>query len=204
MRGPLNPGVLLLFFILLFLLVLGKKVGFKTGILVVIAFVVLEVVFLLVVNDLVLYESPEKAFAAAHNGRIRAQCVLTGEETALVLGHDENETVYSIVDRTEKGWKIGSTGKIVTSKQLLPDGSTVMVFHKRDTADYYVELLFSDGKDHTVTDGRETAWSSSSDGERIRSYCAVIPAGEGDYVLTVDGESIQVSIPWDTLPETAC
>ena len=174
---------LIIFLVLLF----GKKTGYKTVLLVVLAVIIVEVILLCLKNAFFIYETPEEAFSAAYFGRSNAQTVIIGNETAFVVGSSGNTRKYLILESVNNGWRIGNTAD--ENKTLdFSEYYSVVVFHKRGTEDYYVEVFFPFGGDHSIVDNYESSYLKENSFNGTETYYAWVHNWTGDYEISIDGE----------------
>lgn len=170
----------------LVLYILGKKLGYKTAAIVVIAILALELVYVIVRNQVGVYETPEKAFAAAHSG-LEAREVVYGLDTALVLGQEGDQVVFTVLDRSEQGYRIVSADQTAQQPLSLPGGAKGTVIHKEGALDYYVEVLFPDGAEHSLTDSCGSAFRKGALPGPESRYYAVLQELPEDYRPVIDG-----------------
>lgn len=189
MNDILKILLLSVLFLGLLTLLLGKKLGYKRTALLILAVLVVEAVFVGVRNYACFYDTPEEAFAATQFEKSRAEAVLVGEETAFVVGTAGAKHSVMILEKTEKGWRVGHKLKKEEWTIFLSDGSTALVFHPKGTVDYYVEILFLLGGEHSVTDSCGSAFQRVSSPGGSASYYAWLRGWEEDYAIIVDGEA---------------
>lgn len=164
-----------------------KKLGWKKALIVVLAVMIAQVGILWLLNTYFVYKTPE-AYAAAHFGRGKAQTILVGEESAFVIGPDGSSTQECfILEKTEKGWRRGDVLKAEIDTWFLSEDCDLTVFHRKDTGDYYIEvLLFSDGE-HSVADTLGSSFQEVRESSGFVKYYAWARDLPDDYGITVDG-----------------
>ena len=181
-------SVLLLLLILFFV---GRKLGFRTAFLIVLVVLVLELVVVSLRENASAYQTPEEAFRAENSG-LQAEDVVYGLDSALVLGRREGKVIYSILDRTDKGWRIGDPLQIQTETLFLADGCAGTRFHKAGTADYYVEIEFPDGEEHEIADSLGSSFRETTLRLPWHHYYAVLQDWPADYALSLDGRGVEL------------
>ena len=180
-----------LLLLLLLLYILGRKMGYKIAAIVVIVIFGVELVYVLVHNMLGVYQTPEEAFSAAHD-RLQAQDIVYGQDTALALGQKDGMLVWSILDRTENGWRIGDAQQDRERLLFRTDTGSGSLYHREGTPDYYLVLSFRDGAEHRVEDSCGSVFRPGSpSGTESRSF-AVLEDWPADYTLLLDGEPAEL------------
>ena len=181
-------SVLLLLLILFFV---GRKLGFRTALVIVLVVLVLELVVVSLRENAGAYQTPEEAFRAANSG-LQAEDVVYGLDSALVLGQREGKVICSILDRTDKGWRVGDPLQTQTETLFLADGCAGTRHHKAGTADYYVEVEFPDGEEHEIADSCGSHFRQIALRDREDRYYAVLQDWPADYALSLDGREVEL------------
>ena len=103
----LTVTLLVLALLLLLFLLLVPRAGRKTAAIAVLALLAVTLAGFFVRSYGIVCQTPEAAYAATNPGR-RAREVVCGEHTALVLAGSGETRRWQILERTEKGWRIGN------------------------------------------------------------------------------------------------
>lgn len=194
MHGMNLLTVTLLVFALLLLLflLLVPRTGRKTAAMAVLVLSAVTLTGFFVRSYAIVCQTPEAAYAAANPGRM-AREVVCGDNTALVLAGSGETRRWQILERTEKGWRIGNPFRDELRSLGLFDAGYGFLYHRSGFPDYYVELNFPDGADHRVEDSLGSAFFRADLSETGSCHFAVLRDWSEDYTLILDGEALELS-----------
>ena len=105
-------------------------------------------------NAFVTFSSPKSAYNYNHCASV--ELIVDGNESDFVVGAKGETDVYAIVPRSNNAWKIGmglDTKRIV---QTISDGITIYVYQYKNTNDYYITVLDTNGGSSEITDNRNS------------------------------------------------
>lgn len=148
-------------------------------------------------NIFVTFSSPESAYKYTHTGDV--QLVVDGEETALVIGQKGDVYEYLIVPKAHSGgWKIGMGVDTQIVDQTLSNGVIIYVYKHRNTDDYYVRVVDSNGGYSDITDICNSEFvylekPNTTLGKTFYIYYAYLKDFSQDYELTVNGQQITLN-----------
>ena len=185
----LTVTLLVFALLLLLFLLLVPRAGRKTAAIAVLTLSAVTLVGFFVRNYAIVCQTPEAAYAATNPGR-RAREVICGDNTALVLAGSGKR---QILERTEKGWRIGNPLRDELRSLGLFDDGYGFLYHRSGSPDYYVELFFPDGADHRLEDSLGSTFFRADLSETGSCYYAVLRDWSGDYTLILDGEALELS-----------
>ena len=145
-------------------------------------------------NVFVTFSSPESAYNYNHSGKVKL--IVNGSKTDFIVGEKNNTDVYLIVPRSDNGWKqgMGLDTKRICNK--ISDGITVYVYQYKNTDDYYIVLLNTNGGPLDITDNNsEFIYSESANSilnKTFYTYYAYLNSFNRQYTLTVNGENVSL------------
>ena len=148
-----------------------------------------------VLNNVVVFQNPETAFRFSQYKN--PDITIIGEESALVVAHNGDETNLGIILKSEDGWKIGSARLSQTRMvyQYVGNGLLIKVWNQSSTNDYYV-IAHGFGIDISMGEleiydecGSEFINYADSYGYR---YYAYIKSYDGLYTLYINDEMYEL------------
>ena len=146
-------------------------------------------------NSFITFSSPKAVYNYKGCGTVKL--VIDGESTALVIGEKGDTSVYTIVPKANNGWKIGmeiDTKRIV---QIVSKGVTIYVYQYKNTNDYYITILDTNGGTLKITDnlGSEFHYLDKRNialNKSFYTYYAYLSGFDEQYILTINGKEIRV------------
>ena len=144
-------------------------------------------------NVFVTFSSPESAYNYNHSGKVKL--IVNGSKTDFIVGEKNNTDVYLIVPKSDNGWKqgLGLDTKRICDK--ISDGITVYVYQYKNTDDYYIVLLNTNGGPLTDNNNSEFIYSESANSilnKTFYTYYAYLNSFNRQYTLTVNGENVSL------------
>lgn len=166
--------------------------------------VIITVVFIIILafipfeNLFITFLSPEKAFNYYNGGKSGIKLVVNGKDSDLVIGDNNNTDVYLIVPKTASGWKIGIGMNTKRILQKIHNGITIYVYQYKNTGDYFVTILDTNGGESQITDSCNSEFSSlektnTSLGKTFVTYYANIRDFTQQYWISINGEEITLN-----------
>ena len=142
-------------------------------------------------NYLFSFESAEKAYHYANSGEI--ETVIEGEDSEFVVGKNDDAYVYSIIPKTEHGFKASVGADLKRVFYDFNNGIKVEIYQHRSIDDFYVSVMDTNGGDFSAKDNVNSKFYPVAEeikalGKTYYTYYAFINAENGRYELTVDGE----------------
>lgn len=146
-------------------------------------------------NVFVTFSSPESAYNYNHSGKVKL--IVNGSKTDFIVGEKNNTDVYLIVPKSDNGWKqgLGLDTKRICDK--ISDGITVYVYQYKNTDDYYIVLLNTNGGPLDITDNNNSEFIYSESANSILNktfytYYAYLNSFNRQYTLTVNVENVSL------------
>ncbi len=168
----------------------------KAGLVVLAIAFITALAFVPVENAFCRFRSAEDVYKYYLSGETRTDAVIEGENSDFVVGVRNGTRTYLIVPKTENGWKLAAgkdTRKIARS---FSEGISVYVYQYKDTQDYFITILDTNGGSSRILDDNHTAFYALAEtndalGKTYVTYYAYIPGWTSQYRLTVNGVEIQ-------------
>jgi hypothetical protein len=147
-------------------------------------------------NMFLTFSSPEAAFGYVHSGIV--DLTVDGRNTAMVIAKKSNNHVYAIVPKSNDGWKLGiglDTRRIV---RQVSEGIVVEVYQYKDTDDYYIVVLDTDGGASEISDNQNSEFYYSTErnstlNKTFYTYYAYIHDFNDLYTLTINRRTISLA-----------
>lgn len=144
-------------------------------------------------NLFISFPSAEKAFRYSNTGEIKA--VIEGEHSDMVIGKRDDAYTYSVIPKTQEGWKICVGTDIKRVFYDYADGVSVEIYQHRSIDDFYVCASDTRGANFEIKDNVNSEFFSvesqgSALNETFDVYCAHINIDSGAYKLTVNGKTV--------------
>ena len=121
---------------------------------------VVTLAFLPIENFFITFDSPEAAYAYSHLGNSDIELILEGDNCDLIVDCKDDTDTYWMVPKTEDGWKVGIGTDMRTIVQKLSDGISLDVYQYKNTNDYFITILNTDGVESTILDVYNTQFYS--------------------------------------------
>lgn len=144
-------------------------------------------------NAFVTFSSPEAAFEYVNTGK--AKLAVEGDKTAFVIGEKGDADIYSIIPKSNDGWKLGMGFDTKKVNQKISNGITIYVYRYQKSDDYYITVLNTNGGDFEVTDNHNSRFCYLDEmnptlHKTFYTYYAYIQNMDDQYRLTVNGKEI--------------
>lgn len=144
-------------------------------------------------NYLFSFESVENAYHYANSGEI--ETVIEGEDSELVVGKNDNVYVYLVIPKTKHGFKASVGADLKRVFYNFTNGIRVEIYQHRSIDDFYVSVTDTGGGDFSAMDNVNSEFYPVAEeiepvGEIYYTYYAFINAENGQYELTVNGETV--------------
>ena len=146
-------------------------------------------------NLFVTFDSPKAAYEYFNLGKSNIELIVEGDNCDFIIDRKNNSDTYLIVPKTADGWKIGiglNTKRII---QKLSDGIVLYVYQYKNTSDYFITILDTNGGESVVSDEYNTEFfplkrNNDSIGKTFVTYYAHITKFNPQYSITVNGNKI--------------
>lgn len=189
----------ILIFVICFLLIrkshiVHKRRGFITGFMIAVVLTTISG-FIPIENAFITFSSPQSAYQYNHSENI--ELIVNGEKTDFIIGLKGDTDVYTIVPKSDDGWKLGMGFDTKRIAQVLSGGVSVYVYQYKDSDDYYITVLDTNGGPTEITDNKNSKFQYLSQFNSILNkdfytYYAYVNHYDDQYRLTVNGKAIRV------------
>lgn len=146
-------------------------------------------------NALITFSSPESAYNYNNSGNVRF--MVDGKKTDFVVGAKGDADVYLIIPKSSNGWKLGMGLDTKRVFQTISNGITIYVYQYKNTDEYYITVLDTNGGSTNITDNHNSEFkclekSNNTIGKTFYTYYAYVNNFDDQYTLTVNGNSIKI------------
>ncbi len=146
-------------------------------------------------NLFLTFDSPESAYEYFIPGKSDIELVVEGNNCDFIVDRNKDTDTFLIIPKTENGWKIGTGSNMVRVDQKLTDGISVNIYQYKNSNDYFITILDTNGGESKISDNFNTVFYSlerNTDylGKTYVTYYAHIPDFNVNYCLDVNGEQI--------------
>ena len=162
-----------------------------------IAFTSLSVLLIVVLtflpfeNLFMTFDSPEAVYAYYYLGKSNIELVVEGDDCDLIIDRKNNSDTYLMIPKTADGWKIGVGSDTKRIMQKFSDGISLDVYRYKDSGDYFITIIDTNGGESTISDEYNTKFLSlerynDSLGKNFVTYYAHITNLNPQYSVTVN------------------
>ena len=149
-------------------------------------------------NLFITFSSPEKAFHYYQGSKTKVKLVVKGKDSDLVIGEDDDAHIYLIVPKVANGWKIGMWTNTKLISYEMYNSISVDVYQYKNTNDYFVAILDTNGGYSQITDSFNSKFSSLVQPIDVLektyvTYYTNIQDFTDEYWINVNGEKIIVN-----------
>lgn len=146
-------------------------------------------------NLFVTFNSRKAAYEYFNFGKSNIELAVEGDNCDFVVDRKNDSDTYLIIPKTENGWKVGiglNTKRIV---QKISDGIVVYVYQYKNTSDYFITVLNTNGGETSILDDYNTEFYSLKNendlvGKTFVTYYAHIPDFNPQYSIIANGNKI--------------
>ena len=131
-----------------------------------IAFTSLSVLLIVVLtflpfeNLFITFDSPKAAYEYFNLGKSNIELIVEGDDCDFIIDRKNDSDTYLIIPKTADGWKIGVGSNTKRIVQKLSNGIVLYVYQYKDTSDYFITILDTNGGESTVSDEYNTKFFS--------------------------------------------
>ena len=148
-------------------------------------------------NFFITFNSPETAYRYYSFSNSDIELCVEGENCDFLVDSANGSDTYLIIPKITNGWKIGIGANTKRIIQKISDEIIVYVYQYKDTGDYFVTILDTNGGTSTIQDGYSTQFYSlekknDSLGKTFVTYFAHIPNFDSQYTLVVNNNTIEL------------
>ena len=163
-------------------------------------FLMVALAFLPFENLFVTFDSPKAAYEYYEYYNLEKsniELVVEGDECDFIIDCKNGSDAYLIIPKTANGWKIGIGSNTKRIVQKFSNGIVLYVYQYKDTSDYFITILDTNGGESTVSDEYNTKFFSLERyddilGKKFVTYYAHITDLNPQYSVTVNGNKIVV------------
>lgn len=142
------------------------------------------------------FETPVKAYNYYNFGKSDIQLIVGGTTSDLIIDNRSGSDHYLIIPRSNNGWKIGIGAETKKIIQKTNNGIVICVYQYKDTADYYITVLDTNGGDTDIADSSNSKFyalkkTNPALGKEFVTYFAHVPALDSQYWICVNGSKIE-------------
>ena len=146
-------------------------------------------------NFFITFDSAEESFRYYTLGESDIQLIIEGENSDFIISSKKNVDTYLIIPKTAKGWKIGIGSNTKRIVRKLDYGISVFVYQYKNTKDYFITILDTNGGESKISDNYNTDFYSLEKYNRpleknFITYYAHIPDFNSQYTVVVNGKEI--------------
>jgi len=146
-------------------------------------------------NLFVNFDSPKAAYEYFNLGKSNIELIVEGDECDFIIDRKNDSDTYLIIPKTADGWKIGIGSNTKRIVQKLSNGIVLYVYQYKNTSDYFITILDTNGGESTVSDEYNTKFFSlerynDSLGKIFVTYYAHITNLNPQYSVIVNDNKI--------------
>lgn len=139
-------------------------------------------------NAFLAFSSPQSAYQYNHTGNVKL--IVSGKITDFVVGAKGDVDEYTILPKSDDGWKLGMGFDTKRIHQTISDGVVIYVYQYKNSDDYYITILDTDGGPLELTDNRNSDFQCLEHKDEVLrttfyTYYAYVHDYDDSYALTV-------------------
>lgn len=166
-----------------------------------IVFVSLSVILVVVLaffpfeNLFVTFDSPKSAYEYFSSRKSNIELIVEGDDCDFIIDRKNDSDTYLIIPKTSEGWKIGIGSNTKRIAQKHSNGIVIYVYQYKNTSDYFITILDTNGGESAISDEYNTEFISlernnNSLGKSFVTYCAHITNFNPQYSVIVNDNKI--------------
>lgn len=146
-------------------------------------------------NLFVTFDSPKAVCEYFNLGKSNIELIVEGDDCDFIIDRNNDSDTYLIIPKTAYGWKIGVASNTKRIVQKFSNGIVVYVYQYKNTSDYFITILDTNGGESTVSDEYNTKFFSlerynDSLGKVFVTYYAHITTLNQQYSVIVNDNKI--------------
>ncbi len=148
------------------MIILIKKLKFEHKLKGYVFSVILSVILITVIaflpfeNFFITFDSPQSVYNYMNFGKSNVKLVINGKNSDFVINDKINSYSYLIVPKYKDGWKIGLGADTKMIMQKIYDDIIINVFQYKNTNDYFIVLLNTNGGPINLKDSNNSKFYS--------------------------------------------
>lgn len=156
---------------------------------------IVVLVFLPFENLFVTFDSPKAAYEYFITGKSNIELIVEGDNCDLMIDRKDDSDTYLIIPKTTDGWKVGIGSNTKRIAQELSNGIVLDVYQYKDTNEYFITILDTNGGESTISDEYNTKFLSLEKyddylGKTFVTYYAHITDLDPQYSVIVNDSKI--------------
>ena len=156
---------------------------------------IVVLIFLPFENLFMTFDSPKAAYEYCNSGKSNIALIVEGDDCDFIIDRKNGSDTYLIIPKTADGWKIGIGSNTRRIVQELSDGIVIYVYQYKNTSEYFITVLDTNGGESTISDEHNTKFLSlernnDSLGETFVTYYAHITDLKPQYSVIVNDKKI--------------
>ena len=156
---------------------------------------IVVLMFLPFENLFLTFGSPKDAYEYSNSRQSNIELIVEGDNCDLIIDRKNDSDAYLIIPKTADGWKIGIGADTKRIAQKISDGIVIYVYQYKDTSDYFITILDTNGGESIVSDEYNTEFLSLERyndllEKKFVTYYAHIANLNSQYSVTVNGNKI--------------
>lgn len=121
---------------------------------------IVVLMFLPFENLFVTFNSPKAAYEYFNLGKSNIDLIVEGDTCDLIIDRKNDADTYLMIPKTADGWKIGIGSDTKRIVQKHSDGIDLCVYQCKNTDDYFITILDTNGGESTILDEYNTQFLS--------------------------------------------
>lgn len=148
-------------------------------------------------NLFVTFDSPKAAYEYCNFGKTNIELIVDGDDCDFIIDRKDDSDTYLIVPKTADGWKIGIGSNTKRIVQKLSNGIVLYVYQYKNTNEYFITILDTNGGELTIFDEYNTEFlplekNNDTLGKTFFTYYAHITDFNQQYSVIVNDNKIIV------------
>ena len=146
-------------------------------------------------NLFITFDSPKATYEYFNLGKSNIELIVEGEDCDFIVDRKNDSDTYLIIPKTADGWKIGVGSNTKRILQKLSNGIVLYVYQYKDTSDYFITILDTNGGESTISDEYNSKFFSlerynDSLGKKFVTYYTHITNLNPQYSVIVNDNKI--------------
>lgn len=144
-------------------------------------------------NIFITFSTVEASYSYSNVGTV--QLVISGEKTDFVIGQNGDTDTYTIIPKSDNGWKLGRGLDTKRVLHRVSDGIIVTVYRYKNSTEHYITILDTNGGISEIKDNYNLEFQylqkpNSALNKTFYTYFAYVNGFDEKYVVTVNGKTI--------------
>lgn len=146
-------------------------------------------------NAFITFPSLESAYSYTHLEE--AKLIVNGNKTDFVIGQKGDTYTYTIIPKSDKGWKLTRGTDIKQTNNIVHEGYIIYVYQYKNSDDYYITVLDTKGGESKITDNHNSKFyylnkTNSTLNQTFYTYYAYINNLDDQYTIEINDLKIKV------------